>query len=137
MRNTILRYIILMTTLVLTSSCSNTTPKTAPKDVAVKFTEALFTADFDTAEELCTENGKTSINSIKKLFGDKIELMKKSTPTVNFQLEDTQHDQESSTVEVTVKNSINPSTGAVYADELFITVRLSRNADGEWLVNSL
>lgn len=68
---------ILLLSVVLVSACSNNSNK-GPEVVAKKFIEAIYTADFDKAKNLCTEDSKEVVNLLATLVSEKISVMKGS-----------------------------------------------------------
>lgn len=84
-----------------------------PEDVAEKFTKAIYTADFDGAKELCTNDTKQTIDFVAAFASEKREEMQKAEISIDQKKVDIAPDGNSADVDMVVHGSIDLEKGEV------------------------
>jgi len=103
-----------------------------PKDVAAEFVKAIYTADFDGAKEMCTNDTRQTIDFIAAFASEKKEEMQKADITVDQVKENIASDGNSADVEMVVHGSIDLQKGEVEESKVE-KVHLVK-VDDKWLV---
>lgn len=121
-------FFMLMPVLVL-ASCSG---GGGPEAVAEKFLKAVYTADFLTAKEYCTEDTKQTIDFIAAFAAEKKEEMQKADIKIELKTITIAEDGNSADVELTVHGSLDLQKGEVVEakEEKIHLVKV----DDKWLV---
>lgn len=124
---------LLLTTLLLTLSCSDK-PKT-PEAIAQKFVKELYTGHFDKAKQLCAPETRSKVDLIQKVADKEgTEMLKKSEFTVTT-LETTIVDKTNMRVKVQMKGKLYDfGTRKIVEDVAEDEVDL-RKDDDRWVVN--
>jgi hypothetical protein len=120
-------FFMLMPVLVL-AACSGG----GPEAVAEKFVKAVYTADFLTAKEYCTEDTKQTIDFIAAFAAEKKEEMQKADIKIELKTITIAEDGNSADVELTVLGSLDLQKGEVVEakEEKIHLVKV----DDKWLV---
>ena len=122
-------FFLFLPSLVL-ASCSG---GNNPEKVAEKFNKALYTADFEGAKALCTDQSKQAVDFVAAFASQKVDEMKKA----NIQFEVTNvtlaEDGNSAVVEAVVLGSIDLEKGGV-KDSVDTKTNLVKIQD-KWLVD--
>ncbi|MDO9153957.1 MAG: DUF4878 domain-containing protein [Paludibacter sp.] len=126
-----LKLFFLLLAFVLLASCSD---GNSPEQVAEEFVEAIYTADFEEAKSLCTEDSKQTVDFIAAFASQKVDQMKKSEVefvVTNVTISD---DGNSAEVKGIIKGSLDLEKGTVIEskDE---KVQLKKVGD-KWLVEN-
>lgn len=105
-----------------------------PKVVAEKFCKAIYSGDFDQAEELCTQESRIPMGAVKEYAGDKIEKMK--TAKINYEFGEAvlSDDGRRATVQVFITGAISLVDGSVEGRKSK-EIHLLKNDDGCWQIN--
>lgn len=116
---------------ILLASCSGGND---PGKVAEKFIVAIYTADFDGAKTLCTEDSKQTIDFIAAFASQKADEMKKSD--VKFEVANVKIAEDGNSAEVTgvIKGSLDLESGsAIESKEEKVQLK---KVDDKWLVEN-
>lgn len=124
-----LKLVIIALPFLLLSACSG---GNNPEDVAEKFTKAIYTADFDGAKELCTNDTRQTIDFIAAFASEKKEEMKKANISIDLKNVSIAEDGNSAIVDLVVHGSIDLQKGEVEEtkDEKVHLLKV----DDKWLV---
>jgi hypothetical protein len=124
-----LKLVIIALPFLLLSACSG---GNNPEDVAEKFTKAIYTADFDGAKELCTNDTRQTIDFIAAFASEKKEEMKSANISIDLKNVSIAEDGNTAIVELVVHGSIDLQKGEVEEtkDEKVHLVKV----DDKWLV---
>ena len=105
-----LRMCFLFLPVLVLASCSG---GNNPEKIAEKFNKAIYTADFESAKELCTDQSKQAVDFVAAFASQKVDEMKKA----NIQFEVTNvtlaEDGNSAVVDAVVLGSIDLEKGGV------------------------
>ncbi len=105
-----LKLVIIALPFLILSACSG---GNNPEDVAEKFIKAIYTADFDGAKELCTNDTKQTIDFIAAFASEKKEEMQKADISIDQIKVTIAEDGNSADVEMVVHGSIDLQKGEV------------------------
>ncbi len=105
-----------------------------PEILAEKFLKAVYTADFENAKSLCTEDTKQTIDLIAAFTSGKIDEMKKSNIKIEKKDVTLSEDGNSADVIVVVSGSLDLQKGEV-VNEKEEKVHLVK-VDDKWLVEN-
>ena len=124
-----LKLVIIALPFFILSAC---TGGNNPEDVAEKFTKAIYTADFDGAKEMCTNDTKQTIDFIAAFASEKKEEMQKSDITIDQIKVSIAPDGNSADVNMVVHGSFDLQKGEVEdaKDEKVHLIKV----DEKWLV---
>lgn len=103
-----------------------------PEMVAEKFNKALYTADFDGAKALCTDQSKQAVDFVAAFASQKVDEMKKADVKYEVTNVKLAEDGNSATVEAVVLGSIDLEKGGV-KDSVDSKTQLVKIQD-KWLV---
>ena len=124
-----LRMCFLFLPVLVLASCSG---GNNPEKIAEKFNKAIYTADFESAKALCTDQSKQAVDFVAAFASQKVDEMKKA----NIQFEVTNvtlaEDGNSAVVEAVVLGSIDLEKGGV-KDSVDTETNLVKIQD-KWLV---
>ncbi len=117
--------------LLALASCSD---ENLPEKVAEKFIVAIYTADFEKAKVLCTEDSKQTIDFIAAFTSQKADLMKKSN--VKFEMTSVKIAEDGNSAEVigVIKGSLDLEKGELIESKEE-KVQLKK-VDEKWLVEN-
>ena len=123
------RMLFLFLPLLAFASCSE---GNNPEKVAEKFNKALYTADFEGAKALCTDESKQAVDFVTAFASQKVDEMKKAN--VKFEVTNVTlaEDENSAVVEAVVLGSIDLEKGGV-KDSVDTKTNLVKIQD-KWLV---
>ena len=121
--------LLLVVSFLVLSACSGN----SPKSVAKKFNKAIYTADFQTAKSLCTDNTKQAVDYVAAFASQKTEKMKKAD--IRYEITETKisDDEKSADVKAIITGSINLSNGEI-KDTVISKTHLVK-VDDKWLVD--
>ncbi|HRZ98700.1 MAG TPA: DUF4878 domain-containing protein [Paludibacter sp.] len=121
----------LMLLIILFASCSG---GNGPEKVSEKFMKAIYTANFDEAKSLCTEDSKQTIDFIAAFAAQKVDEMKKSD--VKFEVTNVEISEDGNSAEVlgVIKGSLDLESGsAIESKEEKVQLK---KVDDKWLVEN-
>ena len=104
-----------------------------PEMVAEKFMKAVYTADFEAAKTLCTDETKQTIDFIAAFAAEKKDEMKKADVKIEQKSVVIAEDGNSAEVELIVRGSLDLDKGETI-DEKEEKVKLVK-VDDKWLVD--
>ncbi len=123
------RMLFLFLPLMVFAACSG---GNEPEMVAEKFNKALYTADFDGAKALCTDQSKQAVDFVAAFASQKVDEMKKADVKYEVTNVKLAEDGNSATVEAVVLGSIDLEKGGV-KDSVDSKTQLVKIQD-KWLV---
>lgn len=104
----------------------------SPEGVAEKFNKALYTADFDGAKALCTNDSKQAVDFVAAFASQNVDQMKKADIKYEVTNVIIAEDENSADVEGVVLGSIDLQKNEV-KDSVDSKMHLVK-VDGKWLV---
>lgn len=121
--------VFMLLPVILMAACSG---GNNPENVAEKFNKALYTADFDGAKALCTEDSKQAVDFIAAFASQNVEQMKKAD--IGYEVKNViiSEDGGSADVEGVVLGSIDLQKNEV-KDSVDSKIHLVK-VDDKWLV---
>lgn len=113
--------------LILTACSGNN-----PESVAKKFNKAIYTADFQTAKSMCTDNTKQAVDFVAAFASQKTDEMKKAD--IRYKITETKiaDDKKSADIKAIITGSVDLSTGDI-RDTVISKTHLVK-VDDKWLV---
>lgn len=122
---------LLVSVLISLSSCG--LKDKGPDAIAQKFVKAVYTADFEKAKTLSTDESKEVIDLVATLTSEKSSAMKKAK--VTYEVLDVLFSEDGNTATVTglVKNSLDLETG-VPIESREEKIKLVK-VENQWLVD--
>jgi len=125
-----LRVMFLFVPVLIMVACSG---GNTPEDVAEKFNKAVYSANFEGAKALCTEDSKQAVDFVAALVSENVEQMKKSDVKYEIQQVKISEDGKSADVEGIVLGSLDFETNQV-KDSVGSKLHLIKVND-KWLVD--
>jgi hypothetical protein len=104
-----------------------------PEVVAEDFIKAVYTADFDGAKKLCTEESRQAVDFVAAFASEKVDEMKKAKVTIEQESVEIAEDGNSAVVKLIVHGSIDMQDNEV-VDSKTEKIDLVK-VDKKWLVN--
>jgi len=105
----------------------------SPEAVAEKFNKAIYTADFNAAKALCTDDSKQAVDLIASFVSEKTGDMKKANVKYETKSVNLSEDGNSADVEGVVLNAYDLQNDKI-ADSTDTKVHLVKE-NGKWLVD--
>ncbi|HON02673.1 MAG TPA: DUF4878 domain-containing protein [Paludibacteraceae bacterium] len=105
----------------------------SPEAVAEKFNKAIYTADFNAAKALCTDDSKQAVDLIASFVSEKAGDMKKANVKYETKSVNLSEDGNSADVEGVVLNAYDLQNDKI-ADSTDTKVHLVKE-NGKWLVD--
>lgn len=123
-----LKFLFLFIPFVVFTACSGN----SPKSVAKKFNKAIYTADFQTAKSLCTDNSKQAVDFVAAYASQKVNEMKKAK--IKYEITEIKigEDEKTADVKAIITGSIDLLSGGI-KDTVMSKTHLVK-VDDKWLV---
>ena len=121
--------VFMLLPVIMMAACSG---GNSPEGVAEKFNKSLYTADFEGAKALCTEDSKQAVDFIAAFASQNVEQMKKAD--IGYEVKNViiSEDGSSADVESVVLGSIDLQKNEV-KDSVDSKIHLVK-VDDKWLV---